>query len=1011
MSIRNQKKKVKILPIVLAFQMFFPAQLFAQAPTMDQVIDVANQVSNEFQRRQQERMRQQQAQAQAQQLQQNLGIKPVDPSQVPPVIAQNGCMVLQARTDQISDGLSCDGRLDPNLFNQGHYDGLMTVAEQNMNTLENFLTKGHERFTTQGAGCYEKAKNQLVTQLKAREEMLKQMKASIEKRVAIFKKMAEKDLKDIKKGQALLDGPQGADKATAEALKDFKFEDKFNDPQCKSLMADFQGGQGFRGIEKALDTNKEQLGAETFFAKKNQIEREIRTIAKEAYKQALDPGKTPGPQDVLSGIRTKEFAPNSQSLQQSFGIVTKNIAKKKEDIEKERLKVVGNNELFNNLAKEAQTGQANLGQKLAEYERNVKNSCMNNHFKEEFGSIDSFVDKLEDPNISKKANREGDSAFKNYVRKILSDSRYSVEEKMKLISEKQLQGNNSRYGLVSNRSFSVQGKTIGASARLRGSDMITLFGRDCEQGFESDDMGNGYSGRDIVKAMKNYDQQIKETQKEFASNLQTEILRGMTDCPEDAATGSAAKTCGPEALDANKGAFCVRTANACAANAVGCHEKAKKIVEVTRKEQKDIAKRYKSNMDKLKADLIAEFETVNRNLEQSSRMIDGMFQMGTVFEKNDKNISDASLELNFTDQELLDGVDPSLALEDPDMYKAKIAKNIEGVQKGLANHREQVVRAFDDEIKKYKSNYETELAAWRETFNQCKGGIENHIAMLEQQHQEQQREANEYNEELVQACKKFGHFRKNPCPTSGNEFGSLAEDIGKIAATSNVDSEIYAILDQCEAANSEDGANLYDTTNGGISSSNPALSMSLNQFCGVAGTSGASPGEHFDECIVFRDRNPASGGDSCKDRLIRARGKIEKGDISTFDSGNFCFKVDGGTTPTYKSGDECPSGYTRAPDEQVFKSTYISFLETEAGCSYSDDKDDQVNTAREDAQERLDIYKRQELIKSARNQAGEVSVAACEGGNNSGPGMPDLFNPAQQRGLAGGMQGAGAWGF
>ena len=162
-SSSKAKKKVRFLPLFLALQMFLPTQALAQSAEQNsgqtdnwvktaEIMKSANQLGQDFLKLHQARMQQEQAQAQMQNLQQSIGINPVNPAQLPPILSQNGCMVLEARTDQVSSNLSCNQPLDQTLFQQGHYEALLSVAEQNVNTLENFLTAGHERFTTQGIG-------------------------------------------------------------------------------------------------------------------------------------------------------------------------------------------------------------------------------------------------------------------------------------------------------------------------------------------------------------------------------------------------------------------------------------------------------------------------------------------------------------------------------------------------------------------------------------------------------------------------------------------------------------------------------------------------------------------------------------------------------------------------------------------------------------------------------------------------------------------------------------------
>ncbi|MCO4753550.1 MAG: hypothetical protein KC478_03665 [Bacteriovoracaceae bacterium] len=1034
------RSRVRILPLLLSFQMFVPTHLMAQTEeqaTQDNWADAAktlkaiNELGQTFVQQHQLRLQSQQAQASASQLEQSLGIQPVDPSQVPPILAQNGCFVLQARTDQISSGLSCSAPLDDALFNQGHYDALLSVAEKNVNTLENYLTAGHERYTTQGIGCYEKAKNQLNTQLLAREEMLSQMKESLEKRIEVFKKLAEDDLDQIKKGDILLNGT-GSNSLTGEsrekyanALKDINFEDKFNDPQCKSLFSnnqfsDFGQKGGLRGIEQTLANNSEELGAENFFAKQKQYETEIRKIADEAYKKARD-AKTinVSPSDTLGGIRTREFSTNADSLVQSFSIAATKAKNNLDNMQKDLSKALGDEPELSSIVQSIESDSVDIDQVLYDWEKKEKNSCMNNHIANEFGGIQGFVGKLNDPNISAKANREADSAFKNYVTKILSDDRYTVEEKMEKIADAQ-QSSGTRYGFVSDKSFTIKGQQVGASTRLRASDLVTLLAQDCREEFEQDARTGGYSASEKIKALKSYATKFEVSQEEFASNLKTEIIEGMISCPDDTSTGSGAGTCGTNSTDLNGPGFCVRTANACASNALACVDKAKKIVEETRKSQQVVAARYKSNMDKLKNDLITEFEMVSKSLETSSRTIDSLYQMGTQYKKEDSN--GMELALNFTDTELLAGVDPSLALEDPDKYEAKIMANIDQVKDQLAQHRQEVTAAFTKEIEeKYVSNYKKQREQWNGVISQCTSAINQKIVQLEQAkqkalesataaNQKESEKAKESNEKIMEACNKYADFRVNPCPGgSGSEFGSLANDIAAIA-TSSADTaaaqDIRSIVLSCDSFGNESGGNLYGNLgSGGGKNTNDYSQMSLSSFCGEGGG-----GADLRVCQKLERLRPAYEGyvrsiASGNSNVCNDTTHLPIGFQKMNESGSFCrIRTSARTEYEYIKEPSCEN-IQASQDASVTKMTSYHNIQNqglkdrmrqESNCSTksTDSKVvDMYEKAEEEASEVLAQYKRQKF----NSKVGEIKVAACESGVDSEPGMPDMFNSGNAR--------------
>lgn len=1012
MSIKK-KKQIRLLPLFLAFQIVLPTHLLAEDQTdsekKSQAMSTAfkglkllNDLGTQYVQAHQMRMSQTNAVELQNKYQQDMGITPVDPSQTPAILSQNGCFVLPARSNRLSKSVDCSGSFDISQMESNHYDALLSVAEDNMNTIENFLVKGHERLTTQGIGCYEKAQNQLSQMLAARLEMLEQMKESIGDRFIAFKKLSEQDIKDIKKGDALLNGKTG-DKETQAAMKDFKWEDKFKNPACMSLASmqfnETGANGGFRGIEEALSQNKDKSGAENFLSKKNVYEKEIRKIAYEASKQVKREEKIPDASSVLSGIRTRNISSSSKALVQSFGIITKKAQNKQTDLLQNLNKTLGAEKELQGFAASIINNTADTEAAIAEWEKSTKEACVASHFEREFGSVDAFVSKLEDPNVSKKANREADSAFKNELKRILEDDTFSIEEKMKKVAAKQADSNNSRYGLVSGHSFSVEGKQVGASTRLRASDMVNLFANDCIKGFEKDDRSGGYSGRQKVNALKNFATKYKKAKEEFANNIQTEIIEAMIDCPDQADIGKSPDSCGPDVTNTNSAGFCIAAANSCSANALSCLDNAKAIVAQTRAEQETIAKRYKANMDQLKADLIEEFKIVKANFEKSSREIDGLYQMGTTYNKNEQPLA-TELELNFTTKELTDGIDPSLAIEDPDKYKEKVVKNIDTVKAQVAAHNEQIIQGFEEEIQKYEQNYNEDLNYWRTVANNCSNRVGPDYSQYVAEHNKNQVEStNKQNEQIASTCDKYRNFRSNPCPTgSESEFGSLSSEISSIAASiddQNAANSISGIVASCDSFGSESFSNTFvDTAKKGSSKGNK-FDITLDEFCD--GSSGI--GKDAIECQLYNKQKSdvlGSGSETCEAKHL-ALG-AEKGNLT------YCAGKTGAYATTAEKCKEQGNEILAPEQLATLKDGEKKKLYKLAGCSTSEGaslKDYQ--SAKENAQELLVNYKRAGL----KSQLGEIRVAACEGADNSDPSTPDFSSPEYYKNLAGDVMRAG----
>lgn len=1014
------RQKVRPLPLLLALQLALPIQALGQSSESimggaQKVANMVGKTANTFIQAQQQRLAQQQAQAQMAQVQQALAIKPVDPTQVPPIFSQNGCIVLQARTERPNSSMSCQRPLNDQLFQQGFYDAIMMTAENNANTFENFLTQGHERFTTQGIGCYEKAQNQLATQLKAREEMLRQMKESIEQRIEAFKKLAENDLNEIKKADILLNGDKSSLSARErekfnKALQDFRFENQFADNSCKTLMPGSTFGEvgqsmGLRGIEAQLTQNKDDMDAQAFFGKKGQYEADIRKLADEASKnirerRSFDPSKT---ESVFAGIQTQAISAKTPALETSVSAVMADINLKQSEQNEKLKQSLGEGNPLMGVSQQAAQG-SDIEAALESWERQQKNSCFTRHLNE-FGGVEGFIGRIRDPQISDKANREGDSAYKNYISQIISDPNLSIEEKVERASRNQ-QGLGGRHMIQLGKSSVIRGQVIGGSTRINPADMIKIMAQDCRDGFEQDQSATGFTPRQQIESVREYARAQQALKQEFASSLKTQIIQSMIDCPENTSTGVAANSC---MVDQNNSptsisspGFCVRTANACASNALACHEKAKKMVEDVRTGQRAVAARYKQNMDQLKQDLIAEFSRVNNQLEQSARIIDGMFQVGTVYETVDKDAS-GQLALNFTDQELMAGVDPSLVLENPDKYKAKVMDNIDATMHSLQKHSDELMAKMDQEVQKYSSNYQKEQAFWANIAQTCAASIGAFQGELQDIDGKRQEDIQQTNEELIAVCSKYSEFKSNPCPSgSRSDVGSLASDINAIAGKMDgmngtqarqASQQINNVIAQCDSFGSDSGPARYNRSSSEGAAPIPK-GMTVDTFC-------QNEGRDFVECADF---NSVNG-----DRKVCDHDFLEKyfndhltGEKATDEiiclqnfSNRSSYKITKRSECSKDDIEEVVTEYTTIePEEKITK-----VLERKSGCVKN--LDQSAPRLRAEASKAMREYY---LSQNLYGQAGEVRLFACEAGNNAGRDLPnfmDGFNraPAQQPGV------------
>jgi hypothetical protein len=1024
MSRFKRKKQVRFLPLLLSLQLFIPSTLLADTKEYQhwkktaQTLQMFSGMSQQMVQQHQQRMMQQQAMQMKMSLQRDLALTPVDPSQVPPILTQNGCMVLPARSNRTSGGISCEAPYDPAKLQSGVYDALLEVAEANHNTVANFLTEGHQRFSTQGLGCYDKAENNLKQELEGRIELLSAMEESLTRKLEKFEKDNRGELLNIKKADALLNGGS-SDKEVAAALKNFRFEDQFRDPACRSFFNDQNikkmAKKGYRGIEEAINQKNSQLNPSAFLAKSSQLKKEIEDLGKHvARKHSNSDGLEAKDSSLLSGFNGRLLSTDSKAIKRVLGITNDMIREENKQVVRELEAVIpSGDKLVASLMQDAQKGiergTLDLGFRLSEFEKETKNKCLGEYIKNNFGGVDGFTSRLQDPNVSKKANEEADSSFKNYIEEILSDSRLTVETKKKKIEQAQTQGSNQRYGMVTGKSITVEGKNISASTRMPASSMVSMFVDNCVARFESEpDPKTGKTYRDVANAVRSYSNKFKKMKSKLTSKLQSNLVNELLRCPSDENTGKASMSCDDKSLQTGSQNFCLRTANNCAANLNGCLDKAQAKVEETRATQKVIVDKYRGKMEVFKNELREGFANLARDMDFSARKLDGMYQMGTMY----KMPIGLDLQTMVNEKTLMKGIDESLQIEDPKIYAKTAKQNIAKLKKSIEKQNKEVMTAFKKERKKYEKNYGNEMKHWKKVAKDCKQRIVEHNAMVQKQNEANDKAFAKQQEEIKKSCERFKDFRRNPCPASGNEVGSLSEDI---AAIGNYLGDSVAIID--DVATSCQNVEAYDIPNTGVTNSEK-YQLSLDEFCAENGAGGDSI-----NCQIYTQNKK-----KYRDFMLGNTGtdvalcSSSQPPLKASDSEIYCKleEVIEGQESRVNRGVEiiaASSCQEASTDTKIYtKVTYDNLdsykeeYRNRTGCAASREIASEngikarFESARDGAMEELEGYRRNQMAESM----GQVQLAACDG--IMGGGEVDMTgDPIQQ--IINGMSNGGAMGI
>lgn len=716
-----------------------------------------------------------------------LKLQPVDPRQVPPIF--NGCMVLPAAPTTMTGNMSCRKATDDQV-RAGYTEAVISISEFNKKQLENFLTEGHERFTTQGKGCYNQKLKEFNGMLLAREEELAKMEKAIQQRFQDFKLATKSDLEGLKKDAALLTGQP------EKYAKDIKYSDLFLGANDQGICASVYspdtvnnfGSGGLRSIEEKMFSSmndKKTLGytADEILTKSKGIERDLSDLAKKIAETtdkrndiSIDPSSVT--------FDSKFFNENTQSLKSAINRYNQKAENEMKTLLDE-LKInqaVNGSEGGQNILAQIDAGEMDLDRRLGVYERDMKRNCVNTYIAQGWGSVEAFTQEFKNPNVSKKLSNRADNLFATEMSSWISNQEADIDQVWQEIEKSQKKGLNDQKIIFLKKSIPLEGQSISTSTPLKASQVYGILAKNCKDIFTKRKNPDGFTQQDMIKRLKQYGNKLDRMRRTAASKIKSELKREMLECPNDKETGVGALSCS-DALNMSSNRFCLRTAKTCAANFKGCHDKVQSLKNKTRERQITVAKNYNNEMGKVKSFMNRELKKINQFMESKARSLDAQLRMGTLFKVNPLKFD---LNRNFLyDGEEGRGLDEELNIEDPAKLMEMVAEEIGVMKEALQKQRMELLGTpnpttgelgglLGGERDKYLGNYEKQLGYWEGIIGEC----EQRNAAYDKAWSDSQQKTAEDNEKIKKACMELQAFNQAPdCESVGDIMKTVQQAI------------------------------------------------------------------------------------------------------------------------------------------------------------------------------------------------------------------------------------------
>lgn len=783
----------KSISLALGFQlMFAPLAQALDNSMVNTMANTAGQLSNTFQEMMMMKQQQQMTQQMAQGLE-TYKTQQVPPNQIAiPIFA--GCQIYMAATNKPQTGQRCEPPADPMMIS--YYSSLIDVATYNVEKYSPFAPhddatlKGNSK-SIDGNRCLADAETQFKAMLDSRREEINKLIESLNEQLAAFNELNAPLVEQIKQGNALLFG------TPKELLADTKFDTKFNDPQCMSMidgttinsLALGKGGAkgGYEAIKdhiKNLTDSSKNGGynAKSFVAQASNIKRDIKNVANQLSKKAQsmssqlllgDKGKSILQDSIKSKYNLKSLPGFSEALDRQMGKLTEaqgNIGTIISSMSPEEAGALQKN-LFD--------PEMNTSQIVRNYKNLSSTSCIQQVFEKRFKGVDNFVELLENPSISKKMNKEADNKLKNSLPSLLSNSNLSLEEKLNEI--KKISGvKNYRY--KAQKTETINGVSLNAGGYVQVDDLFKdIIIQDCERLANSNN-AQGETPNNIANRISEYHTELRQVHQAFPSQLKADLEEELLECPNDTSVGSPG-TCSSSSFDLTSGNanFCLRTASTCASNMLACADKAEKIFDVTRKEQLKLANSYKKNLEITKKKLFNDYIGVKKLLETKARQLDQMFP-GQVY-----NVAiDEELNLKTEKESLFpeSDIDPSLKIEDPKQYVEQMIANLKKISNkegtgSIDQQNKAIAKNIEEEKNNIIKNAIKEKDFWQKIADSCNSLINQYNANMGQEMAEKNRQIEEQNNQIAEFCAEARKI--SSCPTEG-EVDSLNSSASQIAA-------------------------------------------------------------------------------------------------------------------------------------------------------------------------------------------------------------------------------------
>ncbi len=703
-------------------------------------------------------------------------IKPVAADGLHQKLANNGCMVLEAKGNSLAVDSICD-ESNPDVKDQAMVLQYLETAQINKETVDEFIIKGNDRFS-QGPACFDRVALTYQQELKAKLKSLDDLKSLMENKIKAFKVQSDKLVTAIKGDDAILNGAGEVALANHNFMANFTAAERNS---CATFITENtiqENGKssGLRGLKSIMDrrfegedSNGDSYSPKQVLTNQRQITKDVESLLENFNNNITGTDSIALDSDTLyDGAQATLFDVQNRGVSNILGNELKDFERTLRDKKKQ---FRGLDEATASRIESIENGTENSADIAEIYKRNQYNACI----AEYVGNSSTFSRSITNYSLSDSANNNRDSILRTTVYENLEDNDIDIDQKIKNISA---YDSSSQEKIRLSRTQTLCGKTIYKDAtNISVSSLLSLYRCECEKIYNSKD-GGTISQKDTETKLAGYTKYIADEKNKLMSNIATKVKEKVLYCNEDQTTGIGALSC-ENAFDRNSNNFCLKTATTCASNVASCGTSIANALDATVASQINKAKIYETEMEVMKQELFATLQNALTISQIDSLNEDAINQTGSLSK------STTDLKLDLVQNKFLEGLDQELKIEDPDAYlelfQNDIAKIREDLKKSLDEQFGEDVENFSGYASKSSStqgllgvistamsNANLEKARWSTIYEKCKRANAAIIRQINDANQQQQEydqkiaEQNAYNlkkcQILIKGCDDSAHY-------------------------------------------------------------------------------------------------------------------------------------------------------------------------------------------------------------------------------------------------------------